>query len=259
MMGNRFKTWVGLLLITTLLGACGSTKVASDGSVDKRLTVRTVIRNHISGSANFRTLTGRLGIDYSDGESAQSVTVTLRMKRDEVIWLSAPLGVIKVYITPTRVSFYNKLQNEFFDGDFEYLSHLLGSDLDFGKLQNLLLGQAVVDLRDQKYDLGFNESAYELKPSASLDLYKLFFEIEPRNFRLASQQLSQPLDKRLMEVRYASYQKVQGQVVPDHVHIAAIERDERITIGITYKQVELNRDLTFPYKIPKGFNPVVAK
>jgi len=259
MMGNRFRIWGGMLLLAVMLGGCGSTKVASDGSIDKRLTVKTVVRNHMSGATNFRTLSGRLGIDYSDGENSQSLTVTLRMKRDEVIWLSAPLGVIKVYITPDRVSFYNKLQNEFFDGDFEYLSHLLGSELDFEKLQNLLLGQAVVDLREQKYDLGFNELAYELKPTASLDLYKLFFEIEPRNFRLASQQLSQPLEKRLMEVRYASYQKVQGQVVPDHVHIAAIERDERVTIGLTYKQVELNRDLTFPYKIPKGFNPVVAK
>lgn len=258
-MANRLATWVGVLVLAVALGGCGSTKVASEGSIDKRLTVRTVIRNHISGSANFRTLSGRLGIDYSDGENSQSLTVTLRMKRDEVIWLSAPLGVIKVYITPERVSFYNKLQNEFFDGDFDYLSQLLGSELDFEKLQNLLLGQAVVDLRDQKYDLGFNEAAYELKPSASLDLYKLFFEIEPRNFRLASQQLSQPLEKRLMEVRYSSYQKVQGQIVPDEVRIAAIDQDDRITIGITYKQVELNRDLTFPYKIPKGFNPVVAK
>lgn len=256
---NRIVNGIGALLLVAVLGSCGSTKVVSDGTVDKRMTVKTVIRNHISGATHFRTLNGRLGIDYSDGENTQSVTVTLRMKHDEVIWLSAPLGVIKVYITPTRVSFYNKLQNEYFDGDFTYLSDLLGSDIDFEKLQNLLLGQAVVDLRDQNYELGFNEATYELKPSVSLELYKLFFEVEPRNFRLASQQLSQPDEKRLMEVRYSSYQKIQGQLVPDQVNIAAIDKDERITIGINYKQVELNRDLSFPYKIPNGFNPVAVK
>ena len=256
---NRIVKGTGMMVLLAVLTGCGSANVLSDGNIDKRLTVKTVIRNHISGAAHFRTLNGRLGIDYSDGENSQSVTVNLRMKRDEVIWLSAPLGVIKVYITPKRVSFYNKLQNEYFDGDFSYVSHLLGSDIDFEKLQNLLLGQAVIDLRDQKYELGFNESAYELKPSASLDLYKLFFEVEPRNFKLASQQLSQPQAQRLMEVRYSSYQNVQGQIVPDQVHIAAIDKNERITIGIDYKQVELNRDLSFPYKIPKGFNPVAAK
>jgi hypothetical protein len=259
MKANRIVNGIRAVLLLAVLAGCGSTKVLSDGAIDKRMTVKTVIRNHISGATNFRTLNGRLGIDYSDGENTQSVTVTLRMKRDEVIWLSAPLGVIKVYITPTRVSFYNKLQNEYFDGDFSYVSHLLGSDIDFEKLQNLLLGQAVVDLREQKYELGFNEAAYELKPSASLELYKLFFEVEPRNFRLASQQLSQPEEKRLMEVRYSSYQQVQGQIVPDQVHIAAIDKDERIIIGINYKQVELNRDLSFPYKIPNGFNPVAVK
>lgn len=259
MKANRIVNGIGALLLVTVFASCGSTKVISDGTIDKRMTVKTVIRNHITGATNFRTLNGRLGIDYSDGENSQSMTVTLRMKRNEVIWLSAPLGVVKVYITPSRVSFYNKLQNEYFDGDFSYLSDLLGSDIDFGKLQNLLLGQAVIDLRDQKYELGFNEAAYELKPSVSLELYKLFFEVEPRNFRLASQQLSQPLEKRLMEVRYSSYQKVQGQLVPDQVHIAAIDQNDRITIGINYKQVELNRDLSFPYKIPNGFNPVAVK
>ena len=104
-MRNRLGTWLGMLLLTLVLGSCGSARVASEGAIDKRLTVKTVIGKHISGSANFRTLTGRLGIDYADGENSQSVTVTLRMKRDEVIWLSAPLGVIKVYITPKRVSF----------------------------------------------------------------------------------------------------------------------------------------------------------
>ena len=156
---SRIVRGTGIVVLLAVLAGCGSAKVLSDGNIDKRLTVKTVIRNHISGATNFRTLNGRLGIDYSDGENSQSVTVNLRMKRNEVIWLSAPLGVIKVYITPTRVSFYNKLQNEYFDGDFSYVSHLLGSDIDFEKLQNLLLGQAVIDLRDQKYELGHNEAA----------------------------------------------------------------------------------------------------
>lgn len=214
----------------------------------------------MAGGIDFNTLSGRLGIDYSDGESSQSMTVSFRMKRDEVIWMSAFMGVVKVYITPERVSFYNKLQNEFFDGDFDYLSDLLGSDIDFEKLQNLLLGQAVVDLRQEKYELEYTQEAYQLKPKSSLEEdYKMLFQVEPKNFRMASQQLSQPGNKRLMEVRYSSYQQVQGAVIPDRVYIAAIEDDQRVTIGITYKQVELNRELRFPYKIPNGYNPIAAQ
>jgi hypothetical protein len=87
----------------------------------------------------------------------------------------------------------------------------------------------------------------------------MLFQVEPKNFRMASQQLSQPENKRLMEVRYSSYQQVEGAVIPDRVYIAAIENDQRVTIGITYKQVELNRELRFPYKIPNGYNPIAAQ
>ncbi len=254
------RVWVlaGLALLLGL-SSCGSTRLLADGSIDESLSVRNLIRNHEASRNNFRTLSGRLGIDYSDGEESQRVTVSLRMKKDEVIWLSAPLGVIKVLITPDRVSFYNKLDNEYFDGDFSYLSRLLGSDIDFEKLQNLLLGDAIVTLQGRKYELQYTADSYELKPKPSPDFYKLFLRIEPRYFRLASQQLAQPLEKRLMEVQYASYQEVGGEIIPDEVHIAAIDQDQRITIGISYKQVELNRELRFPYKIPKGFNPVALK
>lgn len=258
-MMRRIGSYAMMAGVILLLWGCGSTKSISGGEVDNRLTARNVIRNHMSGVPDFNTLNSRLGIDYSDGSSEQSVTVSLRMKRDEVIWMSAPLGVIKVYITPERVSFYNKLQNEYFEGDFSYVSDLLGSEIDFTKLQNLLLGQAILDLREQKYEMQITEDAYQLKPRADLELYKFLFNIEPRNFRLSAQQLSQPLAKRLMEVRYASYQEVQGKIVPDQVHIAAIERNDRVTIGLTYRQVELNRDLKFPYKVPDGYNPIAAK
>jgi hypothetical protein len=181
------------------------------------------------------------------------------MKKDEVIWLSAPLGVIKVMITPGRVSFYNKLNNEYFDGDYSYLNEILGSEVDFEKLQNLLLGQSMMKLEGRSYDLRYSSEAYELQPRTALELYKFLLKIEPRYFRIASQELAQPTLKRMMEVRYMSYQEVQGQVLPDNVQIDAIEANQKITIGIDYKQVELNRELRFPYKIPKGFNPVALK
>jgi hypothetical protein len=181
------------------------------------------------------------------------------MKKDEVIWLSAPLGVIKVLITPGRVSFYNKLSNEYFDGDYSYLSEILGSDVDFRKLQNLLIGKSLMDLEGRSYNLRHSSDAYEIQPKTALELYKFLIKIEPRYFRMASQEMAQPAMKRIMAVRYTSYQEVQGQFLPEAVEIDAIEADAKISIGIDYKQVELNRELRFPYKIPKGFNPVALQ
>lgn len=255
---TRFSGFV-LLVFVFMFSGCKGTKVAVGGGVDAKLTAKTIIKNHNAASPQFKTLNGRLAIDYSDGNASQSVTVTLRMKRNEVIWLSAPLGVIKVYITPGKVSYYNKLQNEYFEGDFSFLSDILGAELDFSKLQNMLLGQALLDLRENKYVLSMTEAVYQLKPDAGQNWLQVLFEIEPANFKLKAQYLDQPEKQRFMEVNYPGYQRVQGQLFPDNVKIAARDLDGEVKVEIAYKQLELNRELVFPYKVPKGYNPIVVK
>lgn len=245
------------MLVLAVLSSCKSTKVLSDQTFDETLPARTVIRNHYKNQVDFKTLTSKLRIEYSDGESSQTLGVSLRMEKDKAIWLSAPLGVVKAMITPGRVSFYNKLENNYFDGSFEYLSKLLGTDLDFKKVQNLLLGEALFDLRDERYEVSVNSSAYELKPVKSVDLFKTFFTVNPRNFKLASQQISQPLQKRLLEIRYKDYQEKNKKIVPNNVGILAIDNNQRNVIDIEYRNIEFNTKVSFPYKIPNGYEKIV--
>jgi len=248
-----------LCILTAFIFSCKSGKIVSDGKMDKNLSAKTIIKNHYKNQLNFKTLRGRIKVDYSSGESSKSIGISLRIEKDKAIWMSAPLGVVKVYITPTRVSFYNKLQNEYFDGDFTYLSDLLGTELDFEKVQNLLLGQALFDLRKDKYTVTVNEDTYELKPKKALDLFKTMFRIEPNNFKMETQQLSQPWEKRLLEIYYKNYQKKDTRILPNKIRITAIDKSERTVITIEYRNIEFNKSVNFPYRIPKGFEEIALK
>ncbi|HET8735891.1 MAG TPA: DUF4292 domain-containing protein [Pricia sp.] len=230
-----------------------------DGSLDENLSAKAIIREHYQNALDFKTLSGKMRIEYSDGEDAQGVSLSLRMEKDKAIWISAPFGVVKAYITPGRVTFYNKLQNEYFDGDFAYLSKFLGMELDFEQVQNLLLGQALLDLKKTKYEASVTGDTYQLQPKSALELFKVLFQIEPENFRMASQQLSQPLKKRLLQVNYGDYQKTGEYLLPQKIGIVAIENDQRSTVNIDYRNIEFDRPLSFPYKIPNGFEEIKFK
>ena len=261
MVGFQFhmiKKVVLLLSIVLILGACKSTKAITGGEVDSRISTKRIIENHYANQTDFKTLSGRVKIDYSDGKSNQGVNVSLRMEKDKVIWISAPLGMVKAHITPERVSFYNKLQNEYFDGDFGYLSNILGTELDFSKVQNLLLGDAIYDLRDGKYSSEVNDGKYQLKPKRTQELFKILFQVEPKNFKIATQQIAQPEENRRLQAEY-TYQDISGKVMPNEIHIVALENRNRTTIDLSFKNVELNRNLNFPYKIPKGFDEIILK
>jgi len=255
-----WRPWPLLLILMALSQSCTSSKAISSGKVDESLSAKAIIRNHYRNETDFKTLSGRMKIDFNDGTASSSFNVSLRMEKDKAIWISAPLGVVKAYITPTRVSFYNKLQNEYFDGDYSYLSRFLGTDLDFGKIQNLLLGQALFDLREGKYSaMVHNGSTYELKPREEGDLFKIFYLINPGNFKIAAQQLSQPFRKRLLEIRYKDYEQKGKQLIPNEIGITAIDTNQRNVIELAYKNVELNRPLNFPYEIPSGYEEILLK
>ncbi|WP_282160130.1 DUF4292 domain-containing protein [Ulvibacterium marinum] len=253
----RSRTGVGFMVILCLVLSCKSAKVIGDGSIDEKLSAKNVIRKHYQNQTNFNTLSGKAKIDYSDGESTQSVNVSLRIQKDKAIWMSAPLGLVKAYITPTRVSFYNKLQNEYFDGDFSYLSELLGTELNFDNVQNLLLGHALFDLRKEKYDVSIARANYQLKPKQALPVFKALFQVEPTNFKIAAQQLSQPSKRRILEIDYKDYQKVSAWILPKRLTVAAIDSAHTNSIDIEYRNMEFNKQLNFPYKIPKGFTEIV--
>ena len=255
----RWNRWIIIAFLAMLSFSCKTSKIVSAGKVDERLTTKAIIKNHYKNQLEFKTVSGRMKVAYNDGGAVQSFNVSLRVEKDKAIWMSAPLGVVKALITPKRVTFYNKLQNEYFDGDFGYLSKLLGTELDFNKVQNLLFGEALFDLRTEKYISLAAEEYYELKPKNMGDLFKTLFLIEPKNFKIATQQLSQPWNNRLMDIYYKSYQEKNNRILPEEIQIIAIDNDRTTNIDIEFKNIEFNRTLNFPYKIPKGFEEIVLK
>lgn len=246
----------GLALLLLFSMSCKSTKPLTSGEANPALSARKIIQRHYQTEANFKTLSGKLKINFSDGEQSQGVSVSFRMKKDEVIWISAPVGVVKARVTPESVSFYNRLQNEYFDGDFQYLSKLLGTEADFNLVQNLLLGNAVLDLRKERYSNTIENNTYSLKPKTANQLYKILFFLNPDNFKIAKQQISQPEEGQFLTIDY-KYQTVADRIIPDRIYVLAEKGNLTNTIDLEYRNMEFNRNLNFPYKIPKGFKRIV--
>src|SRR5690606_22156133 len=120
-----------LMAFILLLGACGSNRAVVGEEVDHGMSVRQLIGKHYATQPDFKTLSARVKIDYSNGDKAAGFKGSRTMEKGKLSWISGRLGVVKAQITPDRVSFYNKRQNEYFDGDVRYLSELWGTELDF--------------------------------------------------------------------------------------------------------------------------------
>lgn len=257
----KFKSQLVILILIVCFGlvSCKSTKtISGNGTLNSKLSAKQIIKNNAINTSKFKTLSSRLKIETTDSKKSQSVSVSLRMEKNKTIWMSK-LGLVKALITPTRVAFYNKLDGTYFDGDFTYLSALLGTDLNFKKVQALLLGEPVFIPTAKLYDASIHEKSYMLQPKNQNDLFELFLMFNPKHFKMDGQQIAQSKEQRLLEIDYLAYQTIEKEILPEHIKIIAIENDDQLTIDLDFKSVELNKNLRFPFKIPSGFEEISIK
>ena len=252
---NHLKYTISCLLFCIVF-SCKSSKTIAVGTANFNLNAKQLIKENAKQAANFKTLQAKLKISFTQGDKSQTHTVSFRALKDEVIWMSATFSVVKALITPNKVRFYNKLDNTYFDGDYKYLSELLGTELDFNKVQSLLYGETIFNLKDSDYKVTVNEEAYIVQPKNQRNLFEIFFLLDPVLFKVKSQQISQPKEFRHLQIDYLNYQEVNKQLLPERIKVIAVEGNDEAIIELEFKGVTLNEDLSFPFKIPSGFKEI---
>lgn len=253
-----YKKIIGLVFIGLFVVACGTRK-STTGIPTANVEAANIIKKHYANELDFKNVSGKLRAVYQNEERTQSVGLSFRMEKDKAIWMSASvLGfqVAKAYITPSRVSYYEKVSKTYFDGDFALLSNLLGTPLDFKKLQNLLIGQAIYDLREESYDFSQTARGFQFSPSEENFIKKMFL-LNRENLKASAQQLAQSGQNKSVTITYSDYQKVGGRIFPENIKIIANEGSSSTNIDLTYRSLEFDRDnINFPFDIPSGYDEI---
>lgn len=251
-----------LILILVVVTSCKTTKKTTGSGGLTTISTKKIINNHYNNNFHQQTVYARLNAKYRDKKTSATVTIKLRLEKDKTIWMSASkfnIILAKVKITPKRVLYYEKLQRTYFDGDFSLLSKWLGTELDYEKVQNILLGQAVLNLKKGRYKSVISESSYQLSPKKDNELFGILFFMNPDNFKLNKQEIRHPEKQQLLSVSYPNYDEIKGEQFPKKINIRATDSKNLTTINIEYRSVEFNKKLTFPFSIPKGYKEISLK
>ncbi len=250
--------FISFIFTVILFAGCKSTKrVVKTGELKNDMSSSQIIKAHKKSLFRFKTMQSKVKIQYIQGEESQSYTVNLRMQKDEVIWMSSTLGIVRAKITPDKVSYYNKLDNTYFDGDFSLISEFLGTDVDFDNIQNILLGEAIFNLDSRSFGSDIHEESYLLFPEDQDALYEIFLLLNPGHFKMDSQQLAQPFEGRMLQIDYTDYQEIGRQILPEYIRVIALENNDETIVNMEFRSVTLNSELRFPFRIPSGFEEIV--
>lgn len=250
------KYLLSAILLFFLIG-CKSKQSVATAAANDTTEVSKIIKGHYANEHDFKTLSIRANAKYEDEKQSQSINAEIRIKKDEIIWINIKvLGfpVAKALITPTKVSYYEKINSTYFEGDFSMLSNWLGTDLDFKKVQNLFLGKSIDDLTKGKWVSEINEKLFKLSKPSDTAITKEFY-FEAANYLLKKETIEQASQNRALEIHYPSHKLVEKMFLPNAIIIKASQKD-KISIDIEYKNTTFNENLSYSYSIPNEYKAI---
>ena len=236
---------------------CKSKQAVASAAAKDTAEISKIINGHYANETNFKTLNIKANAKYEDPSQSHSLNADIRIKKNEIIWINIKIlgfPIAKALITPAKVSYYEKINNTYFEGDFSMLSNWLGTDLDFQKVQNLLLGKSIDDLSKGNWISGINDKLFKLSQAQTTDISKEFY-FEAANFLLKKETITQASQNRALEIQYPSYKEVERIFLPNEINIKAAQKD-KISIAIEYKNTTFNENLNYSYAIPSDYKAI---
>lgn len=206
---------------------------------------------------NFKTFSAKAKVQYEDRNGKQPDFIAfIRLQKDSLLWVSISstfLGIeaFRLYITPDTLVILNKLDKTVEYHSFRYVESIAHIPLDFSLLQNILIGNPVY--------VGDSIVSYRQTESQILigtvgDYFKNLLTISTGNFHLERIKLDDiDLSKnRTAGLLFDNYEKNTNFDFSTYREINVSEKS-KVDIRILFKQYEFNKELSFPFNIPRNY------
>jgi hypothetical protein len=253
-----------LLILLFIVTACKSNKAIVETTTDvKKMASRKIVKKHLANRFTANTLESKIKVRYTNNRGSlrkrHQFTVRLRMKKDSVIWMrgNKAITVFKARITPESFSFYSPVSKEYFEGDYSLLEKMLGVQLTFSQLQDLLLGKSIFEMKGKRFNSEVADNSYKLTPKVQERLFDVFFRVNPKHFKLDQLLLLNEEKNQSLRINYKRYDKLKDDLIPTRVEINATEGEDAYTwINMEYRSLKLNEPIKLPFKIPSGYKRI---
>tara|TARA_B100001094_G_scaffold196298_1_gene190225 strand:- start:5 stop:787 length:783 start_codon:yes stop_codon:yes gene_type:complete len=250
-MNNKTGKIFILLLLFFLAGCSTKKKIVSDRPIND-LEISEIIKNSKKSELKFQNLRNRVKVEFNDGRSTQTVSLSLRALNQEIIWISASMivPIAKILLSNERIIFYEKFQKTYINQEIDIIMNALGIKNPVKSFQNLLLGKSIFDINRGSWERVENPNYYVLKSSKGIQT-SLF--INPKTFLLDQQRIFIPMLSSLITIDYSNYKNIEDKIVPNNVLISYLRGNKIIKINLKYSQFDFPNNLTFPMEIPTDY------
>ena len=250
------KYWI--LLFVPLFWSCAAKKKLKEVKQEKIVKENEISTNDLKKTQlDYETFTAKAKTNLSLDGKVYDVTLNLRNKKSEIIWVSltyvAGLEAVRVLITPDSVRLLNRMTSEYAVYPFKFIHRYTSKQIDFKALEAMLVGNSLDLLLGSDPSIT-KENGLLLLKGNSADL--MFESVYSSLFKPQSLSLKKQMPAQSLNINYDSYTQIEGKLVPFKIGIASQIESKEIKIGLEYQNPQFNIPLEYPFTIPKRFTHI---
>jgi len=298
-MRRYFKLILFLCLLAMIFSSCKTKRVLTKSPL-LPLSEKAIIAQIQANTFDFSTISAKLDVSVLTEKENRSFKVNMRVEADSAIWMSITpaLGIeaARALVSEDSLKFIDKLSDKYYLGDYRALDSLFGYEAQYDFLENLLVGNPIQILEDEKYQSVVDELYYVIqtknprkvrkavdlsfKPSMEdtlqietevvkrkkldkafekleeEDLVIKRFYVRADNFRIEKVIIEDLLTQRSFRVEYADFAKLEGNSFANDITIFIDTPKESGKFELSYSRIKVNEPQSYPFKVPSKYEPL---
>ncbi|MCJ8165628.1 DUF4292 domain-containing protein [Pontibacter sp. E15-1] len=202
---------------------------------------------------DFNYLSSKGQITLKDNNDNLSSGVSIRMKKDSVIWVSVQPGLgieaARMMLTQDSVYMINRLHKEYVASDYTFLRNKLQVDVSFELLQSILLGNYQSQGKEKASEEGAMQHIQQLRQNLTFDYF-----IGRLTSKLQQLNVQDNNTGNTITVRYDSFAQI-GQVPFAHAMAAQVLQKGQVSdFTLNYSRISVTDEaLSFPFSVPADY------
>lgn len=197
----------------------------------------------------FKTLETKANIDFKDDKNSMSFKATIRMQKDEQIWISGGLfgfEGVRAVITQDSVKVINRLQREYAIEPIEKLEEIAKLPINFNDFQQLLLGE-ILKWQPENSQVEELNGEFRIQSTTAQMINSIL--LSTANLDLKYQSLEDQVNNQILQIKLSDYDVLGNGTRFSKNRIIQVVGDETIDIELNFQSIDLNEDLNFPFSI----------
>ena len=257
-MKNLIKNTVYLFLLLIVFQACKSIAILPTNSPIKNVNIEALASKIRSNYPKVNNVRSRIKATYNNGKRKQQIIVQFRMESKKKLWLSATMiiPIAKLLVTPNKVSFYEKFQKTYFEGNYDLINTPFNTNFVYSDLENIFLGKPFLNPDQGRWKQISNPQYYILIPQGKRLGIKPTLFFDPVSFLLKEQRFFVPGTNYNITIKYLRHIKIEGKSLPSFIEITFFDGNQSQTLELEFNRIDFIENLNFPFEIPNGYSKI---